>query len=790
MRKVLIFFFVLFSGSLSGQTKPNLPADYWSKFHIALPENLNFEKTSDFDAFVKAFASNFLEAHLEAERKYEIKEGATQAEFHQNLAVAYFVLGNYNEALANIQQVRKSNPTAEYLQPAMGLAEIYATSLSEQPNEKSLNFNGSLKKSIQNYIKNLPTDFQKDLISDLKAEFSPTFTENNRQNIVRQLDLAKKSGNQLNYRGISGLLQNYITYQLRTLHAKASEKILYEIDASKVSETKVMIPMRDGVRLSGLLYRDETQKGKVPTIVSLSPYPSGTEAKYGNIFAIHGYTYLYVDCRGKNESEGEFFPFENDAQDFYDIIDWVSKQEWNNGQVATSGGSYLGFTQWQNIRKDYRHSALKAMNPMVPVAFGVDFPKINNMFGSYLLQWAQSTSGKEFNRVLFSDYSFWMSTFYKHYKTNTPFYQLDSVAGFRNEYFQKWLSHPTHDNYWTDILPNAEDFSQLDIPVFTITGYFDGDQVGSFYHFDQHRKYGSKFASDKHILLIGPYEHFAAQWAPGPNQNGTIIDLEAQIPIYKYVIQWFDWVLKNKEKPAFIKDKITLYEMGGKGWKGVSSIQENVNEKVEFYLSPQQVFNDKNSKVMQLKTKKTSEEKFITFSEDIAMPRDSAALFGEMNYTIENSYIRSPYKLIFETEPFDQDLILADKISVQLSAYLNVRDADYMAVIYEIGPDGFHEAITFGTIRARYRNGDEPQLIKPGELIQLNFGHVLMNLKKLKKGHRLRLVLDYINSPYQQRNYGFGGDVSRETATSPRIIETKIITGGRNASKIVLPVTE
>ncbi|MDO5655819.1 MAG: CocE/NonD family hydrolase [Flavobacteriaceae bacterium] len=790
MKHILIILFVAISTCVVAQSKKDLPADYWFNYKQPVPENLSLQNQAAFEVFVRVLAVDFMQAHLDAAKEYEIKGASSKDIFHQNLAVAHFVLSNYKEALANIQLARKSNPTPEYLSPAMNLAEIYASTLSQQPNEKAKNFDATLKKSIQNYIKNLPTDFRKDLIFELKADFTPPFLEYNQQNIIRQLDLAKNSANQLNYQGVSSLLQNYANYRFRKQHSATVEKMLYAIDPSKVIETKVMIPMRDGILLSGLLYQDQNQKAKQPTIVSLSPYPSGTEASYGNIFAIHGYSYLYVDCRGKNESEGEFFPFENDAQDFYDIIDWVSKQDWNNGQVATSGGSYLGFTQWQNIRKAYRHPALKAMNPMVPVAFGVDFPKINNMFGSYLLQWAQSTIGKEFNRVLFSDFSFWMNTFYKHYKTNTPFYQLDSVAGFQNPYFQKWLSHPNHDQYWTDMMPKSSDYAALDIPVFSITGYYDGDQVGAYHYFDNHQKYASKEAADKHILLIGPYEHFAAQWAPGPNQFATVIEPAAQIPIYKYVIQWFDWVLKNKEKPAFIKDKITLYETGGAGWKGESSMQENVKKNVEFYLSPQQLSNAKNPKIMLMTQHRAKQEQRITYSEDIALPRDSATVFAEMNYFLEDSYVHSPYKLIFETEPFDRDNILADKISIQLSAHLNVPDADYMAQIYEIGPDGFHEAITYGTIRARFRNGNQPELVKPGELIQLNFAHVLINLKKLKKGHKLRLVIDYISSPYYQRNYGFGGDVSRETATSPRIIETQIITGGDNASKIVLPVTE
>ncbi len=160
-----------------------------------------------------------------------------------------------------------------------------------------------------------------------------------------------------------------------TDHQQTIQRVLKNLSPENVTMQTVKIPMRDGIKLGGFLFRNTSTTQKVPAIISQSPYPGGDETSHGNIFAVNGYAFLYVDCRGRRSSEGEFFPYENDARDFYDIIDWASKQPWCNGKVATSGGSYLGFTQWQAIRKQYRHPALKAINPMAAVGFGVDFPR-------------------------------------------------------------------------------------------------------------------------------------------------------------------------------------------------------------------------------------------------------------------------------------------------------------------------------------------------------------------------------------------------------------------------------
>jgi hypothetical protein len=102
--------------------------------------------------------------------------------------------------------------------------------------------------------------------------------------------------------------------------------------------------------------------------------------------------------------------------------------------------------------------------------------------------------------------------------------------------------------------PIKKIYEAIDIPILSITGYYDDDQTGAMYYYDNHQKYGNAKAKAGHYLLAGPYSHGGAQWSPTPVQNGVEeIEKEAQIPIYKYVIQWFDWVLKKKKKPGFIK---------------------------------------------------------------------------------------------------------------------------------------------------------------------------------------------------------------------------------------------
>ena len=43
------------------------------------------------------------------------------------------------------------------------------------------------------------------------------------------------------------------------------------------------------------------------------------------------------DARGRFDSEGEWEPFINEANDGLDAVEWVAKQSWSTGKIGTSG---------------------------------------------------------------------------------------------------------------------------------------------------------------------------------------------------------------------------------------------------------------------------------------------------------------------------------------------------------------------------------------------------------------------------------------------------------------------
>src|SRR3974377_1089331 len=126
----------------------------------------------------------------------------------------------------------------------------------------------------------------------------------------------------------------------------------------------VMVPMRDGVRLSTDIYMPD-EPGPFPVILIRTPYNNNREPDVRDAvyFATRGYAVLIQDVRGRGDSAGDWTPLHHEAQDGYDAQEWAGKQTWSTGKVGTSGGSYVGLTQW--LPAPLRNPPLAALAPRV-----------------------------------------------------------------------------------------------------------------------------------------------------------------------------------------------------------------------------------------------------------------------------------------------------------------------------------------------------------------------------------------------------------------------------------------
>src|SRR6266705_2788206 len=121
-----------------------------------------------------------------------------------------------------------------------------------------------------------------------------------------------------------------------------------ELEALAVIDRKVLMPMRDGVRLATDIYRPKNASGRVPTIWVRTPYNfnfwdirNGVPADMTTILTAikRGYAYVIQNERGHFFSEGNYDILGAPRTDGVDALAWLSSQPWANGKVGTTGCS-------------------------------------------------------------------------------------------------------------------------------------------------------------------------------------------------------------------------------------------------------------------------------------------------------------------------------------------------------------------------------------------------------------------------------------------------------------------
>lgn len=582
----------------------------------------------------------------------------------------------------------------------------------------------------------------------------------------------------------------------------------------------IHIPLRDGVHLHANLYRPREQSAPLPAIFTLTPYSADNYHDCGMYFAAAGFAFLTVDVRGRGNSEGEFEPFLNEGQDGHDAVEWLATQPWCDGQVAMWGGSYAGFDQWATLRLAPPH--LTTIAPVASVGTGVDYPALNNITYTYVMQWLTFVGGRTPNNNLFRDQRHWVQQFRRHYLEERPFDQLDQVVGFPNPHFQEWIRHPATPLHWQRLLPTPAQFAAIDRPVLTLTGHYDDDQPGAMHYYRQHMLHGTSSARDRHYLVIGPWDHPGTR-TPQSQVGGLGFGPASLVDLKALHRDWYRWVMRAGDRPAFLRDRVAVYLTGAECWGYAPSL-----EAVTACCRPLFLQSDGNGASSAFAAGDLVHAAGDQDLQGGCTATDSATAIGatvgggrvDGGPTLPRSwdeYAYDPRDLrpaTIETEPFDNwitdqryalnlfgngvvyhsaplpaDTDIAGQFQLLLWLELDVPDTDFLATVYEILPDGGSILLSQDVLRARYRHSlTEETLVVPGTVECYQFARFPFIARRLRRGSRLRLVIRCPNSIYWQKNRNSGGDVSRETAAEARTAHVRVYHDADRPSRLEVPL--
>ena len=562
-------------------------------------------------------------------------------------------------------------------------------------------------------------------------------------------------------------------------------------DFSVTVERDVPTEMRDGVLLRSDIYRP-MRAAACPVLLCRTPYDKrqDTYIQIARALAGNGYVAIVQDIRGRGISDGEYFwQFQNnaetfDAQDGYDTVEWAAGIPGSDGQVGTWGHSYPSWCIWRLAGT--QPPSLKAL-----FASGMSSRLLDLNFGIFetgrRLQWTykmavnarrrigdafgpktEEEADAQWHEVERGKWIWYLPL------DGLPDYLFSSLTPLLKTYLRE-----QDKEFWAF----QEIHHRVSVPTCQLTGWYDR-LIGTIDNFTGMVTEGPASLRDQHRLIVGPWGHNSNNLTrtQGPLDFGT--DADTTYP--EEVARWYDYRFKEINNGLESEPPVKLFIMGENRWRFEHEWPLARTQYTEFFLhsngSANTVHGDGVLSVSE--SPEGPPDRFDYDPRDPVMslmgidaqaaPRDQSPLNGRQDI------------LVYQTAPLQEDIEVTGPVVLKLWAASSAPDTDFTAKLIDVHPNGLAVNLTYGIMRAQYRNGyDNPSLIEPGQpyeyTIRLNPTGILF-----RRGHRIRLDVSSSDFPNFDRNHNTGTDFWSDTEL--RIAHQTVFHSAEYPSRLILPV--
>ncbi|HEV3071747.1 MAG TPA: CocE/NonD family hydrolase [Solirubrobacteraceae bacterium] len=552
-----------------------------------------------------------------------------------------------------------------------------------------------------------------------------------------------------------------------------------------IVERNLAVPMRDGVLLRADVYRPEGD-GQVPAVLGRTPYdrsfgPTPPSIIDPEAAVMAGIALVCMDVRGQHGSDGEFYPFRAEGADGYDSVEWVAAQPWCRGAVAMAGRSYSAATQWLAAAAQPRH-----LRAIAPVVVG------SNYFDGWVYQggafqlgfnlfWVQIMAGRG-KRVR-------MEEQYRHLPLTAAPLVADSPSG---RFYREWLEHHVLDDYWHALSIEAG-YRDVLVPAFNVGGWYDIFLGGTLENYTRMRREGgSELARRDTRLLVGPWAH-GSTYGAYPDHSFDAFSPHDGVDLQTVCLDFLGEQLSDGAC-AEPRPPVRIFVMGVNRWREEQDWPPARAVRERWFLHSD---GDAATAGGVLSRAAPADEPADTYRFD---PRDPAPTIGGPT-SLPGKFLRTnagpldqrPLEgrgdvLLYTSEPLADDLEVTGPLSLTLHAATSASDADWVAKLCDVEPDGFSRILAEGVLRARFRGGCERErLIEPGRPYEYEID-LKATSNVFLRGHRIRLLLTSSSFPRFDRNAGTGGPPGEISEEDLRVAQQTIYHDAARASSLSLPV--
>lgn len=598
----------------------------------------------------------------------------------------------------------------------------------------------------------------------------------------------------------------------------SEEAVRQDLTDKAVVETIVMVPMRDGVSLAANIYRPKGATGRLPTILSKTPYNEVGDFARTNREALkavgRGYAYVVQSERGRYFSEGTYEILGKPQTDGYDTLSWIAKQSWSNGKVGTLGCSSTA--EWQLALAALNHPAHAAM---VPMAAGAGIGKVGrfqeqgNWYTggvprSLFFVWlygvdnplrAQLPAGIDpaiRSRIArYNDLAAKKPTVdWTRQITHLPVDQMLSDLGEPPATFERFIGRTPSDPAWRQGGLYHDD-AGWGVPALWFNSWYDVSIGPNLELFNHARTAGTdRAASANQYVVVAPNNHCAFASLKPDFTSGDRALGDPSFDSDGAVYGWFDRWLKGDEKafPASTP-RVRYFTMGENAWKAGAQWPPAQARTVRMYLRSGGDANSLYGNGRLLRSAPPRGEAADSYVYDPASPVQTIGGGDCCNggLVTAGAFDQRPIEarrdvLVYTTEPLAESIEVSGFVDTVLKVSSDAKDTDFAVKLVDVAPDGTAYILTDTIFRARYRDGyDKPTPMRPGIVYTIK-PTPMTTSNRFAKGHRIRVEVTSSNFPKFVRNLNTGG--KNESEAIGVVARNTIHHDGDNASYIDLPV--
>ena len=545
-------------------------------------------------------------------------------------------------------------------------------------------------------------------------------------------------------------------------------------------EYSEMVEMRDGVSLATSIHLPDGE-ASFPTVLIRSPYARFEAVLRDQVcgrFVRYGYACVFQDTRGQGDSGGVWDPGNNEIQDGRDTLDWLVRQDFQDGNIGMMGPSYLTLNQYAAAATGLPSQ----VKTFVPSVFAADMREA--LYADGMFRHETFTAWASMNRTsntVFQGTGDEYQAAIRHF----PHEEIDTeIFGIEMPWYQRMIDiEQSEDALYGEKMGRlvSETPERLEVPVLMIGGWYDvfiGPQIKDWNRLST--KSGSRF-------VLGPWTHAGS--------TGDAFELEnagGGLFQWREMLDWFGHHLKGNELKSSLGANV--YVMGKNEWRHYEEWPPKT-EKILYSLRQEANTGDCSvQKLVELLKSDTEVSQVpLSFEYDPRDPVPTKGGAGMLAFLLPGYKGARPGNVLqqpacerddiisYKTETLKDELLISGEIRTNLTVSSTAPDTSFTFKLIEEFEDGRAINIRDAITSLAFRNGaQKPRSYEPGKKIEIEIVSWPIEWW-VSAGSKLRLDVSSSDFPKYHAHSNRAGPWAKQLDTD---VATQTLYGG----ELVLPI--